>query len=110
VPNFEEYLDQVDQMDPVDSLWAMLKTGLPLLTIYNALQPAEPLHVDATGPDPKKTAKVATFRFVQACLKELNMPSVDCFVISDLTGNDTTGFVKVGRLSILSSFAPSRFV
>jgi cell division control protein 24 len=88
----------------------MLKTGLPLLTIYNALQPAEPLHVDATGPDPKKTAKVATFRFVQACLKELNMPSVDCFVISDLTGNDTTGFVKVGRLSILSSFAPSRFV
>jgi cell division control protein 24 len=98
VPGFDEYLAQVDQMDPVDSLWALLRTGLPLLTIYNALQPAAPLQVDTAGPDPKKTAKVATFTFVRALLKDLNMPSADCFVINDLLGTDTTGFVKVTQV------------
>lgn len=101
VPGFEPLLQQLDPYDPVDPLWNLFRTGYPLLVIYNALQPAEPLMVDEPSPsdsDAKraKTAKLAVFKFVQACLKELQVPSAESFVITDLMGNDTTGFVKVG--------------
>jgi len=103
VPGFEDYLEQLAEWEsqggeengPVESLWRLLRTGRPLLTIYNALQPEKPLEVDQTSASEEKRAKLATFKFVQACLKELHIPSTDMFVISDLTGNDTTGFVKV---------------
>jgi cell division control protein 24 len=92
------YLEQVDHADPVDSLWSMFRAGTPLLAIYNALQPSEPLAIDQTtsaAANDKKTSKIAVYKFVQACLKDLNIPSEDCFVINDVTGTDTTGFVKV---------------
>lgn len=68
------------------------------MTIYNTLQPEEPLVLDNKTAELKteqKKAQVATFKFVKACLEGLNFAPGDCFVLSDLFGDDTTGFVKV---------------
>ncbi|KAI1324092.1 hypothetical protein F5Y16DRAFT_315493 [Xylariaceae sp. FL0255] len=102
VPDFQEYSEQLDQQiasgeddGPVESLWNLLRSGPPLLTIYNSLQPAQPLKIDPAIQDPARRAKLAIFRFIEACLKQLEIPAAECFVISDLMGQDTTGFVKV---------------
>ncbi|RDA83938.1 hypothetical protein CP532_3647, partial [Ophiocordyceps camponoti-leonardi (nom. inval.)] len=98
VPGFQPFLEQLDPNDPVDPLWNLLRTGYPLLAIYNALQPSEPLKVeDATASEAKKS-KIAIFKFVQACMKELRVPPSESFVITDLMGNDTSGFVKVTQV------------
>lgn len=101
MPGFDLHLndsddeDEGEDMDPVDSLWRCLQKGVPLMTIYNALRPAEPLRIDeATVPEAKRP-KSAAFKFVQACLKDLKLPPGECFVLSDLFRDDTTGFVKV---------------
>ncbi|KEY70546.1 hypothetical protein S7711_02704 [Stachybotrys chartarum IBT 7711] len=98
VPGFEPYLEQLDPSDPVDPLWNLFRTGYPLLAIYNSLQPAEPLKVDDPKASEAKKSKIAIFRFVQACMKELQVPATESFVITDLMGNDTTGFVKVTQV------------
>ncbi|KAK1990772.1 CDC24 calponin [Colletotrichum falcatum] len=100
VPNFDPWLQQLDPNDPVESLWSLFRTGFPLLDIYNALQPEKPLEIEeanANANDSKK-AKIALFKFIQACLKDLAIPSAECFVISDVLGNDTTGFVKTTQV------------
>ena len=101
MPGFDSHLNDTDNeeqgvdMDPVSSLWRCLQKGTPLMTIYNALQPAEPLQMDEAmaAKNPKKPA----FKFVEACLRDLKMPPGECFTLSDLFGDDTTGFVKVCR-------------
>ncbi|KAK3312867.1 Pleckstrin homology domain-containing protein [Apodospora peruviana] len=104
VPGWEGYLTELEHMaadlddgGPVESLWKLLRTGYPLLAIYNALQPEKPLQVEQKVGDHSeaKRAKIAILKFVQACLNELKLPPAECFIINDLTGNDTTGFVKV---------------
>ncbi|KAI1506384.1 hypothetical protein F5X99DRAFT_1269 [Biscogniauxia marginata] len=101
VPNFEEHLRALDEQQAassddggVESLWNFFRSGPPLLAIYNSLQPETPLKVDSVTNESKRS-KLSIFKFIEACLKQLEIPAVECFVISDLTGNDTTGFVKV---------------
>ncbi|PHH88747.1 hypothetical protein CDD83_7092 [Cordyceps sp. RAO-2017] len=98
VPGFEPFLDQLDPTDPVDPLWNLFRTGYPLLAIYNSLQPAEPLKVDDANANEAKKSKIAIFKFVQACMKELRVSPTESFVITDLMGNDTSGFVKVTQV------------
>ncbi|KAI9761488.1 MAG: hypothetical protein M4579_000998 [Chaenotheca gracillima] len=101
VPGFDYHIHEIetiydaDPNDPVESLWWCFRRGYPLLTIYNALQPEIPLQVDESRVPEGKRAKTAAFKFVQACLKDLQFPSDECFLIMDLYGEDTTGFVKV---------------
>ncbi|RYP07072.1 hypothetical protein DL765_009261 [Monosporascus sp. GIB2] len=104
LPGFEPYLENLDQQlqggedGPVESLWNLLRAGHPLLAIYNnSLQPAEPL---AVGPSPNeaKRTKLAIFKFVEACMRDLHIPAQQLFVVADLTGNDTTGLVKVTQV------------
>jgi cell division control protein 24 len=99
VPGFEQYLNEADNRggdtDPVESLWGCLREGVPLLAIYNAIQPEVPLKIDDKISEAKRP-KHAAFMFVQACLQGLKLPPGECFVLSDLLGEDTTGFVKVG--------------
>lgn len=109
VPGFDQHLNDSDDedqdddsMDPVSSLWRCLRKGYPLMTIYNSLQPPEPLVIDEQRTQLPKRAKMAAFKFVQACLKDLKLSPGDCFVISDLFGDDTTGFVKVSDSFIWS--------
>ncbi|OAA45574.1 Dbl-domain containing protein [Metarhizium rileyi] len=98
VPGFEPYLEQLDPVDPVDPLWNLFRSGYPLLTIYNSLQPTEPLKVEDQNASEAKKSKIAIFKFVQACMKELQVPPAQSFVITDLMGNDTSGFVKVTQV------------
>lgn len=93
----EEEADANDSTDPVTSMWNCLRRGYPLMTIYNALKPAKPLEVDASRMGEAKVGKAATFKFLQACLTDLKFPPNECFLITDLYGGDTTGFVKVSR-------------
>jgi cell division control protein 24 len=104
VPGFGEHLndsddeDEGEDIDPVSSLWRCLRKGTPLITIYNSLQPPEPLILDANLKEEKKP-KIAAFKFVEACLKgELQLDPSVCFSLQDLFGDDTTGFVKVCSL------------
>ena len=107
VPGFEPFLSAMDAQeeqesgedsDPVTSMWNMLRRGYPLMTIYNALQPRVPLEVNSSKVTESKLGKAATFKFLQACLAELKFSPSECFLITDLYGQDTGGFVKVLRV------------
>ncbi|KAI2642233.1 Rho guanyl nucleotide exchange factor [Xylaria nigripes] len=101
VPNFEIYLQVLDtdssssEYNPVESVWKLLKSGDPLLAIYNALKPDVPLKPNDVTADPARRPKAATFKFIDACLRQLQIPAAECFIVSDLMNEDTTGFVKV---------------
>ncbi|TGJ83253.1 hypothetical protein E0Z10_g5528 [Xylaria hypoxylon] len=101
VPNFEGYLHSIEkdamssEYNPVDSVWGLLKSGEPLLTIYNSIKPDIPLNPGDLPADPARRPKAATFKFIDACLRQLVIPAGECFIVSDLMNEDTTGFVKV---------------
>ena len=109
VPGFEHHLDDEENdgedgeedIDPVTLLWRTFRRGYPLLTIYNAGGFAAPLVIIEEKVKLEKRAQAATAKFVNACINVLGFPSEDCFTISDLFLDDTTGFVKV-RLPIFS--------
>ncbi|KAK4695829.1 cell division control protein 24, partial [Lecanoromycetidae sp. Uapishka_2] len=106
VPNFEEHMAEMeeeeaennDTLDPVSLMWNCLRRGYPLMTIYNALRPRDPLDVDSNKVKKTQVGKAATFKFLQACMENLKIPAGECFLITDLYGEDTTGFVKVTKL------------
>lgn len=98
LPGFDEALRHEEEeagidADPVTILWRFFRIGYPLMDLYNSLRPRTPLEVDPTKVGEKKRGQAATFKFIQACMKELNI--YECFMIIDLYGDDTTGFVKV---------------
>jgi cell division control protein 24 len=106
VPGFEQHLNDLDEeddeddaSDPVSSMWRCLRKGFPLMTIYNTLKPEPLLEIDQATVAPAKRPKIAAFKFVQACLRDLQFPPDECFVIMDLFGDDTTGFVKVSAVT-----------
>ena len=103
VPGFEGHIAEMeeeeaetdDSIDPVTLMWNSLRRGYPLMTVYNALRPVKPLSVDPSKLKEKDLPKAATFKFLQACMRELKFQPSECFLITDLYGEDTTGFVKV---------------
>ncbi|PSN60934.1 hypothetical protein BS50DRAFT_604295 [Corynespora cassiicola Philippines] len=103
IPGFERWMVEEedkadDDADPVTLLWRTFRRGYPLMDVYNALGPKAPLVVDDSkknAANEKKFEKMAAYKFIQACVGELRFPSEECFIISDLYGDDTTGFVKV---------------
>ncbi|KAI6817885.1 hypothetical protein KC340_g14529 [Hortaea werneckii] len=86
-----------EDTDPVTVLWRTFRRGYPLMDLYNALGPEKPLEV-GEGVKGEKRGKAATFKFLQACVRELGMEQEECFIVTDLFGDDTTGFVKVARV------------
>ena len=103
VPGFKQHIAEMeeeeaeadDSTEPVTSMWNCFRRGYPLMTIYNALKPSVPLHIDPSKVAESKYGKAATFKFLQACLTDLAFAPSECFLITDLYGGDTTGFVKV---------------
>jgi len=83
--------------DPVSSLWQCFRTGLPLLTIYNASDP-EGGELTVKTSVPEKIGKEAAFKFIKACHHEMKIPMEDIFSIIELYSDNTTGFVKVTKL------------
>ena len=105
LPNFETQLrDEENQADadtdPVTILWRTFRRGYPLMALYNALNPERNLEVDPSRVPEAKRAKAAAMKFYQACVNDLRFPGSECFIISDLYGDDTTGFVKVLMITI----------
>ena len=93
--NEEEAEEDGDFIDPVTAMWNCLRRGFPLMTVYNALRPAKPIEVDSSRFGESKIGKACTFQFLKACVNDLKFPSNEVFLITDLYGEDTTGFVKV---------------
>ncbi|KAJ9632171.1 Guanine nucleotide exchange factor for Cdc42p [Taxawa tesnikishii (nom. ined.)] len=84
VPGYEGFMDYEENnadedVDPVTLLWRVFRKGKPLVYLYNTLMPDKPIDMD--------NVKMAN---------EFNVE--DCFIIYDLYGDDTTGFVKVIRM------------
>ena len=89
-----------DDADPVTLLWRTFRRGYPLMELYNTLGPKNLLVIPNAKSDEKsqkKNEKMATYKFIQACVNELGISQENCFILSDLYGDDTTGFVKVCR-------------
>ncbi|KAH8697614.1 putative Rho guanyl nucleotide exchange factor [Talaromyces proteolyticus] len=103
VPGFEANLadmeaEELASGDLVASLWNCFRAGYPLLTIFNASQPDELLEIDPEKVPEAKRPKAATFKFLQASLQDLGFPQQDCFLITDLYGDNITGFLKVIKM------------
>lgn len=102
VPGFSESLleeeEEADEdTDPVTLLWRTFRRGYPLMLLYNTLRPTQPLSLPQ-GVKEEKKGKAATFKFIQACMTDLKIPQEEIFIITDLYGDDTTGFVKVAKV------------
>lgn len=105
VPGFGEHIAEMeeeeaeaqDATDPVTSMWNCLRRGYPLMTIFNAFRPAKPLEIDLSRTSEAKIGKAATYKFLAACQTDLRNEMAEGFLITDLYGEDTTGFVKVSR-------------
>jgi cell division control protein 24 len=82
-----------DDADPVTIVWRFLRRGFPLMALYNATNPRIRLEVDPNKVGEKKRGQAATFKFMQACKEHLGI--TENFMVTDLYGEDTTGFVKV---------------
>ncbi|KAL9115195.1 MAG: hypothetical protein Q9227_000989 [Pyrenula ochraceoflavens] len=105
VPGFRPYLDEMEEEagnsmpDPVSSLWRCFRTGQSLIVIYNASEPAEgDLRVDYSRVAERQAAKIATYQFIQASKNRWSIPDQDSFILQDLYGDNTTGFVKVAKM------------
>jgi cell division control protein 24 len=104
IPGFASWMAEEenkadDDADPVTLLWRTFRRGFPLMELYNALErtllsvPGAKVGDDKSM---KKNEKIATYKFIQGCVNELGMAQDNCFILGDLYGDDTTGFVKVG--------------
>ena len=106
IPGFARWMAEEeekadDDADPVTLLWRTFRRGYPLMELYNALGPRTLLSIPNAKNDEKsmkKNEKMATYRFIQSCVAELGIPQENCFILGDLYGDDTTGFVKVSIL------------
>lgn len=103
VPGFQPYLEDMEHReeegsDPVSSLWQCFRTGLPLLTIYNASQPEEGELKVKQSQVPEKIGKEAAYLFTKACNQQMKIPTTEIFTITDLFSDNTTGFVKVTKV------------
>lgn len=103
VPGFQPYLEDMEQReeegsDPVSSLWQCFRTGLPLLTIYNASQPEEGEIKVKQSQVPEKIGKEAAYLFTKACNQQMKIPATEIFTLTDLFSDNTTGFVKVTKV------------
>lgn len=105
VSNFDVYFQEEEQdldvdheSDPVDLMWRTFRRGYPLLALYNVLRADKPIQPDlSTVASEIKRGKTMTFKFLNALIHDLKFRVEDCFIVLDLYGDDTTGFVKVTK-------------
>lgn len=100
VPGVDAFLRQEEDLaedddDMVQLLWRTLRKGRPLVALYDTLRPDRPVSVDVSRYNPEKQGKALTSSFLRYCINELEFSVEDCFIVTDLFGDDTTGFVKV---------------
>ena len=79
--------------DPLTKLWELCRRGTPLATLFNALNPSEPLKMDF-GQQTNECKKMV-YHFIVACRNQLDFKEEEVFTLSDLYKDNTNGFVKV---------------
>jgi cell division control protein 24 len=86
--------------DPLTFLMQVFRRGIPLLMLLAKVQGVQDIshyiQLENYKGHEQRVPKEATFKFIEACIVDLGFKSDECFTISDLFGNDSTGFVKVG--------------
>jgi len=103
VPGFDSFLEEEERgadedTDPVTLLWRTFRRGYPLLALYNVLRPEKHIQPDLSNISSElKKGKAMTFKFLNACIHDLKFKIEECFIILDLYGDDTTGFVRVTK-------------
>jgi cell division control protein 24 len=89
-----------EEQDPLTFLMQVFRRGIPLLMLLARVQRVQDIthyiQLENFKGREQRIPKVATFKFIEACIVDLSFKSDECFTISDLFGNDTTGFVQVG--------------
>ncbi|CAI2166102.1 17870_t:CDS:2 [Funneliformis geosporum] len=89
-PTLENSPNSIIRNDPITLLWQTFRLGYPLCALYNALKPQKELKITIeTKP------KDSVYKFLEACLKELQFKSEQLFTITQLFQDDTNGFVNV---------------
>lgn len=84
-------------LDPATSLWQIFRQGIPLVRLYNALDPARQIAVK-TDLAEEQRAHRAVDSFLDACEKDPKIDDSLHFCLSDLFSNDVVGFTKVFKL------------
>ena len=106
-----ERLSAPPTADPLSILIAVFRHGGPLLLLLKEVDRADGLLQYPWDADlSPNTSKLAVVQFVEACVSRLGFQSSECFTVTDLFGDDTTGHVKVGtqRLSVVAAKESSR--
>jgi cell division control protein 24 len=83
----------------LNGLWSLLRTGFPLLAIYNMTGPTDQLVAEKPSTNDSKTndqaARSAIFQFINGCVDELGIEKGKMFIVSELMSNDVLKFSKV---------------
>lgn len=108
IPGFPEIFalrrDENNDEDLLTFLIQVFRQGLSLLMLLARVQGAQ--NIDHLTEFPgnlenreQKIPKFATIRFIRACMDDFGIRPDECFTISDLFGEDSTGFIKVSAVS-----------
>ncbi len=99
-PTFDLQITESEEEDPLTFLMQVFRQGIPLLMLLARVRGVQDfthyIQLESFKGHEQVIPKVATFKFIEACIVDLGFKSDECFTISDLFGNDSTGFVKVG--------------
>jgi len=87
-------------LDPVTSLWRIFTQGIPLVRLYNSLDPARQIAVKP-GLAEGQRAYGAVNSFLDACEKDPKIDDSLYFCPSDLFNGDVVGFAKVSTFSCM---------
>ncbi|KAK6330163.1 hypothetical protein TWF730_004660 [Orbilia blumenaviensis] len=106
IPGMERYLEQFATdpehpdlpADPVYQLWHTFRTGAPLILLYNTLRPDNLVAGVDEVPDSLNKKKALVFRFLKNINEELSLIGENTFIITNVYGDDTNGFVKVTKV------------
>ncbi|KAF3119386.1 hypothetical protein TWF703_003357 [Orbilia oligospora] len=106
IPGMDRYLEQFATdpehpdlpADPVYQLWHTFRTGAPLILLYNTLRPDNQVAGVDEIPDSLNKKKALVFRFLKNINEELCLIGENTFIITNVYGDDTNGFVKVAKV------------
>lgn len=88
-------------LSPVTSLWQIFRQGIPLVRLYNALDPARQIAVKTDLAEEQRAWAVDSF--LDACEKDPKIHDSLYFCPSDLFNDDVVGFMKVSLFLVCSS-------
>ncbi|KAF3923770.1 hypothetical protein AA313_de0201617 [Arthrobotrys entomopaga] len=106
IPGMTKYLDTHAvntenpdlPIDPVQQIWQTFRSGAPLVHLYNALCPDKKLKGADEIPEALNKKKALVFQFLKNINEELHLSGDNSFIITNVYGDDTTGFVKVTKV------------